>query len=145
MNLIKCIFIMVPVFLLAGCATPGQSPETGESNFCRSASIKEEAAMLPEVHYRAMQACLKERNEARTVDHFAIAGTDTWYEAIVRPGPQTETRHRALLSESLSTLSKAQKNQFWEMLNTRLRDLIEHKRVCSKLAAIGDERKKTQV
>lgn len=112
---------------------------------CAAANPQQEASLTPEASYNNMVACLKVNEKRFALNHFAVAGTTTWYDAIVRPGEKNSVRHRALLKQALSGLSKREQNDTWESFSRMLRNKQSLAEICAYMEQIAQVRRQTQV
>lgn len=132
------------LLMLSGCkhldviklVTPGS---------CAAGTPLQEASLTPEASYHNMVVCLKANKKRFALNHFAVAGTTTWYDAIVRPVEKNITRHKDLMKQALSGLSKSEQNDAWESFNQMLRNKQSLAEVCHYMEQIAEVRQQTQV
>lgn len=127
---------IVPLILfLSGCAETRQSDKG-----CPETSVQQDAEMTAETHYRIFAQCIRAKNEARAISHFALAGTGTWYDSLVNPGEESARRHSDLLKKQLAGLNEREREQSWETINRTLNDPVRHKALCEYIAQTGKSR-----
>lgn len=73
------------LIMLSGCKHLSEKILPGREG-CQPNNPQLEASLSPEASYNNMVACLKANERRFALHYFAIAGTTTWYDAIVRPG-----------------------------------------------------------
>lgn len=132
------------LLMLSGCkhldvikfVTPGS---------CAAGTPQQEASLTPEASYNNMVACLKANEKRFALNHFAVAGTTTWYDAVVRPVEKNIVRHKDLMKKALSGLSKSEQNDAWESFSQMLRNKQSLAEVCRYMEQIAEVRRQTQV
>lgn len=112
---------------------------------CEAGTPEQEASLTPEASYNKMVTCLKANQERFALNHFAVAGTTTWYDAIVRPAEKNIVRHKDLMKQALSGLSKSEQEKAWESFNQMLRNKQSLAEVCNYMEQIAEIRRQTQV
>lgn len=112
---------------------------------CAAGTPQQEASLTPEASYNNMVTCLKANEKRFALNHFAVAGTTTWYDAVVRPVEKNIVRHKDLMKQALSGLSKSEQNDAWESFSQMLRNKQSLAEVCSYMEQIAEVRRQTQV
>lgn len=112
---------------------------------CAAGTPQQEASLTPEASYSNMVACLKADEKRFALNHFAVAGTTTWYDAIVRPVEKNIVRHKDLMKQALSGLSKSEQDNAWESFSQMLRNKQSLAEVCRYMEQIAEVRRQTQV
>lgn len=140
----KKILMLSIVAFLSGCSQPYQGKAQSDTA-CVANTPQEDAITTPETSYKMMVSCLRVGDKQLALHHFAVAGTVTWYDAIIRPGEKNTFRHSELMKQALSQLNKSERHVAWEDFNIMLRNRQSLKAVCQHVELVAETRRETQV
>ncbi|WP_053115672.1 hypothetical protein [Winslowiella iniecta] len=90
-------------------------------------------SLTAERHYEYMVNCIRVKQYANASSHYAIAGVQTWHDYLANPGTGSKQRHQAELRKQLARLSDKERKNFWDTLNTTLRDEKSLQQLCQLL------------
>ena len=137
------VTLLTSILMLQGCALQGHT--RNEAIACNLRYVAEDAQLSPELHYKRMQSCLKVGRTQRALDHFALAGTGTWYDAQIRPGETTFKRHQVLLQSALNELDDGTREKTWNDFSIMMKNRKQLADVCDYVASVAAKRRQTQV
>jgi len=134
----KSIFKAV-IFLLcfsSGCtSTVSPSPATSINSTPHCISGVTSLDGNPQNLYHAMLECVNANNYQQAVLLYAKAGTLTWYYSLKEDSESNRIRHKTLLSETLSSLNKSQKEKLTQALGDNLNMLTKRELLCSRIVS----------
>lgn len=131
------------IILVQGCVLKDKAYI--DVSACGQRHASEDAQLTPEIHYSRMQSCLKAGQTRRALDHFALAGTSTWYDAQIRSGEITRKRHQSLLQSALKGLDTHTQERAWNDFSIMMKNRKQLESVCSYMESIAAQRRQLQV
>lgn len=123
-----CLFIIT----ITGCVETKSKPEVSTLN---KISCAEQVNINPKVIYQQMTDCISKSQNKRAAYLYAQAGTLTWYQSLIDKREASRIAHKNLPNQALSKLSKSEREDFVEIIETTFDNSITRQEICAQLIA----------